>query len=241
MESLKNGLLNFCKGFGVWMLLLFFNTRSGEPGPNSIKILLNIVLAIILVSDYKLGRYIAILTAAMTIVMTLLPLPDVLEVLLVIGTTIIGWILLKYIPEESDNKAGADCFVYRVHNSKFSDVVTTQHKPEQWKCRSVFNPFERYYYSKNNGIKYKKGFFKTSNGTISTVYTKPIMEQNIWQKILHICDISFISIYTGLQYGDGSYVINNRNKNNQDIPNIKNIRKKSGDELMKILNPDDDP
>ena len=46
MESVKNGLLNFCKGFGIWFVLLILNTRSGEASVNGLKIILDTVLAL---------------------------------------------------------------------------------------------------------------------------------------------------------------------------------------------------
>lgn len=57
MESVKKRLINFCKGFVIWLLLLFFNTRSGEADANGFKIILDVILAIILVGEYKLGVY----------------------------------------------------------------------------------------------------------------------------------------------------------------------------------------
>ena len=56
MESVKSGLLNFCKGFGIWLVLLLLNTRSGEADVNGIKIILDIILAVIFVGNYKNGK-----------------------------------------------------------------------------------------------------------------------------------------------------------------------------------------
>lgn len=44
MESVKSSLINFCKGFGIWFLLLLFNTRGGEADVNGFKIVLGVVL-----------------------------------------------------------------------------------------------------------------------------------------------------------------------------------------------------
>lgn len=100
MESVKSSLINFCKGFGIWFLLLLFNTRSGETDVNGFKIILDIIIAVILVGSYKTGKYIALLTAAMTVVVTLLSIPSGFEILLLMGISVLGGVLLKTMPED---------------------------------------------------------------------------------------------------------------------------------------------
>ena len=74
MESIKRGLVNFGKGFGIWIILLLFNTRSGESDVNGIKIILDVILAVILTGNYRKGKYMAMLVAILTTVITFLPL-----------------------------------------------------------------------------------------------------------------------------------------------------------------------
>lgn len=100
MESVKSSLINFCKGFGIWFLLLLFNTRSGEADVNGFKIVLDIILAVIMVGSYKTGKYIALLTSALTVVVTFLTLPAGFEILLRTGIAILGGVLLNTVPEE---------------------------------------------------------------------------------------------------------------------------------------------
>ena len=68
MESIKRGLVNFGKGFGIWIILLLFNTRSGEGDVNGIKIILDVILAVILTGNYRKGKYMAMLVAILTTV-----------------------------------------------------------------------------------------------------------------------------------------------------------------------------
>lgn len=99
MESIKRGLVNFGKGFGIWIILLLFNTRSGESDVNGIKIILDVILAVILTGNYRKGKYMAMLVAILTTVITFLPLQAGWEILLLLGITVLGWILLKVSPK----------------------------------------------------------------------------------------------------------------------------------------------
>ena len=95
MESIKRELINFGKGFGIWIILLLFNTWSGESNVNGIKIILDAILAVVLAGSYRKGKYVAMLVAVLTTVATFLPLQSGWEILLLIGIVVLGGILLK--------------------------------------------------------------------------------------------------------------------------------------------------
>ena len=139
MESVKSSLTNFCKGFGIWFLLLLFNTRSGEADVNGFKIILDIIIAVILVGSYKTGKYIALLTAAMTVVATLLPLSSGFEILLLTGISVLGVVLLKTMPEEILTNPWSERRIF--------DYGTTGYDSLNWRIRNFLNPFESYFYS----------------------------------------------------------------------------------------------
>ena len=76
METLKRNLINLGKGFIVWFILLLLNTRSNEAAVNGIKILLDVILASMIISENRAGRRIALLTTALTILITILQMPS---------------------------------------------------------------------------------------------------------------------------------------------------------------------
>lgn len=53
METLKRNLINLGKGFIVWFILLLLNTRSNEAAVNGIKILLDVILVSMIISDFQ--------------------------------------------------------------------------------------------------------------------------------------------------------------------------------------------
>lgn len=179
MESVKSSLIKFCKGFGIWLLLLLFNTRSGEVGVNGFKIVLDIILAVILVGSYRTGKYIALLAIALTAVVTVLPLSVGLEIFLLIGIAALGGILMKIVPE---------------------DILPDP--PEFWKSRNFFNPFETYSYSPDGGVSICKGIIRRSYSTVPTTTTRARIHQGMGQRILGLCDVSFRNNYTGQQFGE---------------------------------------
>ena len=87
METLKRNLINLGKGFIVWFILLLLNTRSNEAAVNGIKILLDVILASMIISENRTGRRIALLTTALTILITILQMPSGVE---------INWSVLEY-------------------------------------------------------------------------------------------------------------------------------------------------
>jgi hypothetical protein len=213
MESVKSGLLNFCKGFGIWFVLLLLNTRSGEAGVNGIKIVLDVILAIIFVGSYKNGKYVALLVAALTTMLTVLPLAVGLEILLLLGSVVLGGILLKAVPEDDPVSHEADYTQTYVYGA-------CENTQQMWRSRNFFNPFESYSYSPDGGVSICKGIIRRSFSTIPTTTTRARIHQNIWQRLLGFCDVSFQNNYTGQQFGE-------------DL--LKNIRFQSAMELMQMM------
>ena len=212
MESVKSSLISFCKGFGIWFLLLIFNTRNGEAEVNGFKIILDIIIAVILVGSYKTGKYIALLTAAMTVVVTLLPLSSGLEILLLTGISVLGVVLLKTMPE--------DILTNQSSERRTFDYGTTGYDSLNWRSRNFLNPFESYSYSPDGGISICKGIIRRTYSTVSTVTTRVRIHQSIWQRFLGFCDVSFQNNYTGQQFGEDC---------------LKNIRFRSAMKLMQML------
>lgn len=212
MESVKSGLINFAKGFGIWFLLLLFNTHSGEDSVNGFKIILDIILAIVLVGTYRTGRYIALLTAALTVVVTFLPFSAGVEILLLIGIAVLGGVLLKKVPEDilTSHSEGSECFDYESVGPDSSS----------WKNRNFFNPFESYSYSPDGGVSICKGIIRRSYSTVPTTTTRVRIYQSIWQRLLGFCDVSFQNNYTGQQFGEDC---------------LKNIRFRAAMELVQML------
>lgn len=213
MESVKNGLINFCKGFGIWFVLLIFNTRSGEGAVNSLKIILDIILAVILVGSYRNGKYIALLVAGLTTVVTFLPLQVGWEILLLIGIAVLGGVLLKISPEDvQENQViGQEHYVFE---SVDDNQLTF------WKSRNWLNPFESYAYSPDVGISVCKGIIRRTYSTIPTMTTRARIHQSIWQRLLGFCDVSFQNNYTGQQFGEDT---------------LLNIRFSSAKKLIQML------
>lgn len=212
MESVKSSLISFCKGFGIWFLLLIFNTRNGDAEVNGFKIILDIIIAVILVGSYKTGKYIALLTAAMTVVVTLLPLSSGLEILLLTGISVLGVVLLKTMPE--------DILTNQSSERRTFDYGTTGYDSLNWRSRNFLNPFESYSYSPDGGISICKGIIRRTYSTVSTVTTRVRIHQSIWQRFLGFCDVSFQNNYTGQQFGEDC---------------LKNIRFRSAMKLMLML------
>lgn len=213
MESIKTGLLNFGKGFGIWFVLLLFNTRGGESDANGLKILLDIVLAIILVGNYRKGKLIALLLAILTTVVTFLPLQSGIEILLLVGITVFGWILLKAIPESSEEKKKT---VFK-HHVGGGFKAAPMHC---WKSRNWLNPFEIYTYSPDSGINIRKGIISRAYIPVPTIASSPKVYQCWWQRLLGFCNIMFLNNYTGQQFGENI---------------LKNVRFKSAMELKQML------
>lgn len=212
MESVKNSIINFCKGFGIWFLLLFFNTRSGEAGTNGFKMVLDIIFAVILVGSYRNGKYIVLLTVALTVVVTILPLPAGLEMLLLIGITVLGYFLLKNAP--------ADIKTTHSKEDRYFDARPTGDAPLFWRSRNFLNPFETYSYSPDGGVSIRKGIIRRTYIIVPTTTTKARIHQSIWQRFLGFCDVSFQNDYTGQQFGEDS---------------LKNIRFRLAKELVQML------
>ena len=96
MESIKRGLVNFGKGFGIWIILLLFNTRSGESDVNGIKIILDVILAVILTGNYRKGKYMAIaVTIVGTIAAIVYPMDDITDFLYLIGSVFAPMIAIQ--------------------------------------------------------------------------------------------------------------------------------------------------
>lgn len=212
MESVKSSLISFCKGFGIWFLLLIFNTRNGDAEVNGFKIILDIIIVVILVGSYKTGKYIALLTAAMTVVVTLLPLSSGLEILLLTGISVLGVVLLKTMPE--------DILTNQSSERRTFDYGTTGYDSLNWRSRNFLNPFESYSYSPDGGISICKGIIRRTYSTVPTVTTRVRIHQSIWQRFLGFCDVSFQNNYTGQQFGEDC---------------LKNIRFRSAMKLMQML------
>lgn len=212
MESVKNSLINFCKGLGVWLLLLLFNTRGGEAGVNGIKIVLDIILAVVLVGNYRTGKYIALLTAALSVVITFLALPTGLEILLLSGIAVLGAVLLKTVPE--------DILMTHLEEKEYVGCELNRYDSLFWKSRNFFNPFETYSYAPDGGVSICKGIVRRSYSTVPTTTTRARIHQSIWQRLLGFCDVTFHNNHTGRQFGE---------------ERMKNIRFRSAKVLMRLL------
>lgn len=70
-----------------------------------------------------------------------------------------------------------------------------------WNTRNVFWPFEKYSFSPDQGICIQKGVIKRTYMKIKTKNIQIRINQTIMQRIFRICDISFLSDYTGFEYG----------------------------------------
>lgn len=226
MESVKKSLINFCKGFGIWLVLLLLNTRSGEGAANMIKSILDIILAIILVGSYRNGRYIALLAAALTIVITFLPVPPVLEIILLIAIAVLGGVLLNAAPE--DDQTDWTKRQWRRAHGIFKNIGRTfensrrtrENSRQMWKSRNFLNPLETYSYLPDNGIHIRQGIIRRSYSTIPTTTTRIRIHQSVWQRLLGLCNISFQSNYSGKRFGEDD---------------MRNIRLRSAKKLERML------
>lgn len=211
METLKRNLVNLGKGFIVWFVLLILNTRSNEAGVNGIKILLDAVLASMIISENRTGRRIAILTTALTVLVTILQMPSGMEIILLIGLSLFSLWLLKMFPDDrssNDNLNDEDPAALIVDDG----VI--------WRAKNVFNPFEHYSYSLDNGVCIRKGILRRSYSTIPTTTTRVEITQSVWQTIFGVCEVTFVSNFSGQKFSDKS---------------MKNVRLKAARELMRIL------
>lgn len=212
MESVKNGLVTFCKGFGIWLALLILNTRGGEADVNGIKIILDIILAVILVGNYRIGKYIALLVAALSFVVTILQFPTGLEMLLIMGIAVLGGVLLKVVPEDTQNNWST--------KQEAHGYDSFENNRQSWKSWNHLNPFEQYSFSPERGINICSGIIRRSYCTIPSVNTILRIDQKIWQRFLGLCNVSFQGRFTGQSFGEDC---------------MKNIRLKSARALMKVL------
>lgn len=213
MESIKRELINFGKGFGIWIILLFFNTRSGESDVNGIKIILDAILAVVLAGSYRKGKYVAMLVAVLTTVATFLPLQDGWEILLLIGIVVLGGILLKVSSEnvQENQVTGTEVHIPEGGEDGMSVIF--------WKSRNWLNPFESYSYSSAVGVSVCKGIISRTYSTIPTMNTRPWIHQSVWQRLLGFCDVAFQNTYTGQQFGE----------------TLLNIRFKSAKKLVQMI------
>lgn len=195
METLKRNLINLGKGFIVWFILLLLNTRSNEAAVNGIKILLDVILASMIISENRTGRCIALLTTALTILITILQMPSGVEIILLIGLSLFSLWLLKKFPDDRslDDSPNYEDSTALIVNE---DVV--------WKAKNVFNPFEYYTYSPDNGVCIRKGILRRSYSTIPTTTTRVEITQFIWQRIFGLCEVTFVSNFSGQKFGDKS-------------------------------------
>ena len=192
MESVKKSVKNFGKGFGIWLILLLLNTRAGESSVNGIKIIMDTLLCIILIGNNKKAREAALGISALTVVVTCLKLPGGVEMLLLIGIAVLGVMVLKNIPDmEEISEAQND---YSASSYETDDELP-------WNTRNVFWPFEKYSFSPDQGICIQKGVIKRTYMKIKTKNIQIRINQTIMQRIFRICDISFLSDYTGFEYG----------------------------------------
>lgn len=134
------------------------------------------------------------LTAALTVVLTLLTIPAGLEIFLLIGISILSGILLKIMSED-------------IPTTQFGEAVTLEHRTTKdaqwlWKSQNFFNPFEKYFYSPDTGISICKGIIRRSYIPIPTITVKVRIDQNIWQRILGFSNVSFQNVYTGQQFSE---------------------------------------
>ena len=192
MESVKKSVKNFGKGFGIWLILLLLNTRDGESSVNGIKIIMDTLLSIILIGNNKKAREAALGISALTVVVTCLKLPGDVEMLLLIGIAVLGVMVLKNIPDMEETSEAQNDY-------SASSYETDDELP--WNTRNVFWPFEKYSFSPDQGICIQKGVIKRTYMKIKTKNIQIRINQTIMQRIFRICDISFLSDYTGFEYG----------------------------------------
>jgi hypothetical protein len=213
-NNLVDRLKQIFAGMGVWCILLL-NTRSNEAGLNSIKILLDIILAVMIVGQSILERRVAIGVAIASIILAWLNIPCFIEFILLAGFVTVGVLILKHsseFPIEMNQKK----------NSFEYDDRTAKVLKSDWKERNRLNPFfEKYTYSPESGINIKKGVFKRTYDTVPTVKVLVRVNQTFGQRIIRVADVYFINSFNGKFYGDQT---------------LHNIPIKSALELKEIIN-----
>ena len=214
MGTLKQTLLKVLAGIGMWILLLIFNTRNGEAGLNSVKIVLDVILAVMLVGrDSVLEKRIALGVAVITTVVTFLKIPSWIEMIELLAVIIISVFLLHFFSEDLDTKPK------KIVTPKVQ--AATPNVAEFWKEMNRLNPlFEKYSYSSATGITIQKGILARKLKSINTKVIRIGIDQSVFQRMLGLCDVSFYNSFTGAAYGN-------------DI--MHNIKLKSAEELYFTL------
>lgn len=191
---MKTNIGTVFKGIGIWIILLIFNTRSGEAGANLIKIIIDIVLAVMLTSGNKKERQVAIGFTAMTLVITWLTIPEPIEEMVLIVLAVLGGMFLKSYPLNNEEEfEGTD------YGSTHSSVV---HEDAIWRAKNVFWPFESYSYSHDEGIHIRKGILKRTFLVIPTSNIRMKVDQSALQTLLGLCDVTFLNNYNGQVFGE---------------------------------------
>lgn len=184
-------------GIGVWIVLIMFNTRSGEPGLNTFKMIFDIMLAALIVKNIAIERKVAFSVAVSSAVITFLEINPLLEFLLLMVVIIAGGSALFYF---SSSHAPTDTFVHerRDRAADFSGVVA-----RYWKEKNRLNPwFEQYSYSSEEGVSIKKGFLSRTYINIPTTHIRMRIDQSVFQRMIGLCDVSFFNNFNGELYGE---------------------------------------
>ncbi len=196
MSSLKKGLTNFFKGFGVYLVLLLLNTRSGEIYVNSIKNALDIFLMMMIMCSSTNVRRIGFLGVGLTTIITMLPLAAGLEILLLIGIIVLGVILIRSLPDiedEDDQNEGEGSNRNRTADGS---------QPSNWMARSWLHPFDIYTFDPEHGLKIQKGFMERSIVHISTRDLMADIHQTACQRMFGFADISLHINFDGRPFGN---------------------------------------
>lgn len=184
-------------GIGVWIVLIMFNTRSGEPGLNTVKMILDIMLAALIVKNIAIERKVAIGAAVLSAVITFLEINPLVEFLLLMVVIIAGGTALFYF---SSGHTPTDAFVHerRDRVADFPGAVAGY-----WEEKNRLNPwFEQYSYSSEEGVSIKKGFLSRTYINIPTNHTRMRIDQSVFQRMVGLCDVSFFNNFNGELYGD---------------------------------------
>ena len=184
-------------GIGVWIVLIMFNTRSGEPGLNTVKMILDIMLAALIVKNIAIERKVAIGAAVLSAVITFLEINPLVEFLLLMVVIIAGGTALFYF---SSGHTPIDAFVHerRDRVADFPGAVAGY-----WEEKNRLNPwFEQYSYSSEEGVSIKKGFLSRTYINIPTNHTRMRIDQSVFQRMVGLCDVSFFNNFNGELYGD---------------------------------------
>ena len=184
MRTLKDMALKTFKGIGIWVLLIFLNTGSGQPMLNLLKMILNVMIAIMFVSESQKGKKVACGMVIVSTVVRMLHLYTWIEICLFVGYTLIGGMLLYYLPESEKNDTGDD---FKKHMDK-----------KCWKACNRLNPlFEKYTYSKANGLTIKKGLICKKEIPVFANPGNCGIRRNLLQRMVGICDVQIYNLYTG--------------------------------------------